>query len=305
MLDPGCWMLGDPTSNIQPPTPNNQLPTTNSQQPTPNSQLPTPNLQKEFIMRKSQTVFLITALFLFSMIGAGTSLAQEKTYVIGVENIDYLPHYTGENNQYTGFSRVLLDAFAQKTGCHFTYMPLPLNRLFREFLEGNVDFKYPDNPDWSADLKKDQTVYYSTPVVSAVTGIMVLPENKAQPLEQFETLGTMMGFTPTAYMKLIKEGNVKKTESASTDFATLLKMGMLKRVDGVYIAIDVGAYQLREILKKPDALVFNPNLPYDVQKYSLSSLKHPEIINEFNEFLVKEKAFADQLKTEYHIVEAQ
>jgi len=45
----------------------------------------------------------------------------------------------------------------------------------------------------------------------------------------------------------------------------------LKHVDGFYIAIDVGAYHLREILKKTDALIFNPNLPYDVQRYSLSS----------------------------------
>jgi ABC-type amino acid transport substrate-binding protein len=290
-LGVGCWGV-DPTSNIQTPTPNNQHPTPNT-------------LQLENFMRKSQMISLMSAFFLFSMILAGSGLAQEKAYVIGVENIDYLPHYTGENNQYTGFSRVLLDAFAQKMGYHFTYTPLPLNRLFREFLGGKTDFKYLDNPDWSADLKKDQTVYYSTPVVSAITGIMVVPENKAQPLEQFETLGTMMGFTPTAYMKLIKEGKVKKTELAATDFTTLLNMGMLKRVDGVYIAIDVGAYHLREILKKPDALVFNPNLPYDVQKYSLSSLKYPEIINEFNEFLIKEKAFLDQLKKQHRIVEEQ
>jgi len=192
----------------------------------------------------------MSAAFLFFITLTGNSSAGEKSYLVGVENIDYLPHYTGENNQYKGFSRVLLDTFARKSGYHFTYRPLPLNRLFKEFLDGKADFKYPDNPDWSADLKKEKNVCYSMPVVSAITGVMVLPENKTHGLEKFGTLGTMMGFTPTAYNRLIKEGNFRKMEAAANDFATLLNMGILKRVDGVYLAIDVGTYQLREILKK-------------------------------------------------------
>lgn len=249
---------------------------------------------------KRSYIFCCVILILLISAMAG---AEDKTYIIGVENIDYLPHYTGENNQFAGFSRVLLDAFAKKMNYRFIYKPLPLRRLFSEFLDKKTDFKYPDNPNWSADLKKGITIRYSTRVVGAVTGVMVLPEKRTTGPEEFRELGTMMGFTPTAYTELIEAGKIRKTEAGATDFSSLLKMALMKRVDGVYLAIDVGAYHLREILKKPGALVFNPNLPYDVQEYSLSSLKYPEIISEFDTFLTEEKAFVDKLKQEHHITE--
>lgn len=252
-------------------------------------------------MKNFQRVCFMSVLFLMSL--TNNAFTEEKQYIVGVENIDYLPHYTGEHNQYTGFSRELFDAFARKKGYHFIYKPLPLKRLFSEFLDGQTDFKYPDNPDWSANLKKDKNIHYSTPVVSSVTGVMVLPENKTNNLEKFKNLGTMMGFTPTAYTELIKAGKIVNTDASETDFVSLLKIAILKRVDGVYIASDVGAYHLREILKTPDALVFNPNLPYDIQKFSLSSVKYPEIIGEFNEFLIKEKEFVERLKSEHRIIE--
>ena len=94
-------------------------------------------------------------------------------------------------------------------------------------------------------------------------------------------------------------------EAAATDFAGLLKMARLKRVDGVYITVDVGNYHLQEITQKPGALIFNPDLPYDIQEFSLSSIKFPEVIREFDKFMKEEKVFVEQLKKEYHIMDSE
>jgi len=251
-------------------------------------------------MKKLKAIWFASIFFL-AFFPSGI-FAEEKSYVIGVEDIDHLPYYKGEKIRYEGFSRVLLDRFAEKQHYRFTYRPLPIKRLFRDFVKQKFDFKYPDNPGWSADMKKGKNIRYSTSAVSVVTGVMVLPENRTRPLEKFRTLGCMMGYTVSAYADLIKAGKVRKVEVGTTDFASLLKMAKLKRVDGVYITVDVGNYHLREIVKDPDALIFNPSLPYDVYKFSLSSIKHPEVIEEFDEFMTEEKAFVEQLKKEHHIM---
>ncbi len=194
------------------------------------------------LMKKLKAIWFVSVFFLTFF--PNGIFAEEKSYVIGVENVDHLPYYKGEKGQYEGFSRVLLDRFAEKRHYRFKYRPLPIKRLFKYFVKQKVDFKYPDNPGWSADMKKGKNIRYSTPAVSVVSGVMVLPENRTRPPEKFKKLGCMMGYTPSAYMDLIRAGKVKKVEAAATDFAGLLKMARLKRVDGVYITVDVGNYHL-------------------------------------------------------------
>ena len=93
--------------------------------------------------------------------------------IVGVEQVDYLPHYGQDNrNQYTGFARELFDAFAQHSGYQLLYKPLPVKRLYRAFLTDlSVDFKYPDHPQWKSALKKSQPPFYSDPVVSYTDGV--------------------------------------------------------------------------------------------------------------------------------------
>jgi len=248
-------------------------------------------------------VIYFSWLLFLSVFLVGDCFSNEKKYIIGVEDINYLPHYLTEKGEYIGFSRQLLDTFSNKYAYRFIFRPLPVKRLFSEFVSGALDFKYPSNPNWSDELKKGRQFIYSLPAAKVIEGIMVLPHNKAFGLKQFKTLGTMMGFTPTIYRDLIKNGQIRKIEFAAVDFARLLRVVTMNRVDGVYIAIDVGNYQLSEILKEPDALVFNPNLPYDVQNFCLSTNRHPEIIKAFDEFLIEERAIIEQLKMKHGIHE--
>ncbi len=143
-------------------------------------------------------------------------------------------------------------------------------------------------------MRKAVTVHYSRPVMPYIDGVLVLPENKGRALKDFKVLGTMTGFTPWNYLDLIKDKRVTLFENDG--FISLLKQVTLGRVDGAYVNIEVARYQLREVLRQPDALVFDPGLPHTKDYYYLSSVKHPAIIKEFNEFLVKEPQVYEQIR---------
>lgn len=232
---------------------------------------------------------------LLCMAGAGAALAQQTTFTVGVEDLEYYPQYSHKGNEFIGFGRELLDAFAKRRGYKFEYKILPLNRLFLENLKDkSLDFQYPDNSYWEAHLRKGVTVYYSKPVMPFIDGVLVLPENKGRGIKDFKMLGTMTGFTPWNYLDLIKQKRVTVFENDS--FIALLKQVQLKRVDGAYINVEVAKYQLREMLHQPDALVFDPDLPHTKDFYYLSSVKHPKVIQEFNQFLATDTALYEQIR---------
>lgn len=223
------------------------------------------------------------------------ALAQQTTFTVGVEDLEYYPQYSHKGNEFIGFGRELLDAFANSKGYKFEYKILPLNRLFLENLKGkSLDFQYPDNAYWEAHLRKGVTVNYSKPVMPFIDGVVVLPANKGRGLKQFKVLGTMTGFTPWNYLDMIKDKQVTVFENDS--FISLLKQTSMKRVDGAYINVEVAQYQLREVLRQPGALVFDPDLPHTKDFYYLSSVKHPKVIQEFNEFLAREVDLYEQLR---------
>lgn len=242
----------------------------------------------------------IACVFTCCLTSANLSLAQSKVYTVGVEDLEYYPQYSHRGDEYIGFGRELLDAFAKSKGYTFHYKILPLNRLFFEALKGNsLDFQYPDNAYWEAHLRTGVKVIYSQPVMPFIDGVVVHPENKGRGMQHFKVLGTMTGFTPWNYLDLIKNKQVQVFENDS--FVSLLKQAQLKRVDGAYINIEVAKYQLKEVLHQADSLVFDPELPHTKDYYYLSSVKHPKIIQEFNAFLKKETALYESIRLKLKI----
>lgn len=220
---------------------------------------------------------------------------RQTTFTVGVEDLDYFPQYGHSGTEVTGFGRELLDAFAKSRGYTFTYKMYPLSRLSLEaFKFQSLDFKYPDNSYWETKLRSAVKVHYSHPVMPYIDGVLVLPHNKGRGIGQFKLLGTMTGFTPWNYLDLIKDRRVTVFENDS--FLALLKQVTLKRVDGAYVNVEVARYQLREMLHQPDALVFDPDLPHTRDYYYLSSVRHPAIIAEFNQFLATEKGIYEQIR---------
>ena len=232
---------------------------------------------------------------LLLLFGAASACAQTKVYTVGVEDLEYFPQYSYEKKQYIGFGREILDAFAISKGYKFEYRPLPPSRLFFEHLKGqSLDFKYPDNSYWEAHLRKGVSVHYSNPVMPYIDGVFVIPANKGRGVQQLKMLGTVTGFTPWKYYDAIKRKEISLSENDNS--VSLLRQAALKRIDGAYINVEVARYQLREVLKQPDALVFDPELPHIADHYYLSTVKHPKIIQEFNEFLEREKEQYERIR---------
>lgn len=241
----------------------------------------------------------IVGLSLLAALASSTALA--GNFSVGVESNDYLPISKGEGNNYSGYARDFLDAFAAKYGHSFTYKPMPVSRLFDEFaVQKSLDFKFPDNPYWAADAKKGLTVTYSKGVVAVTEGLMVLPANKGK-VTSVTKIATLRGFTPFPYLDQIKSKKISVTEVNTADIA--IKLGEAGRVDGVYLGTLAANYIMAETLKQPGVLVFDGGLPNSTNDFSLSTLSHPEVIKQLDEFIVKEKDLVAKLKAKHKIVE--
>ncbi len=243
---------------------------------------------------------MVAVLLTMALSGAG---AADRIYTIGVEDLQYYPLHTIVNGKtFGGYAREVLDAFARDRGYEFRYVPLPVNRLYVAYLkEQALDFKYPDNPKWKTELRGAAKIRYSSVLVTSQEGAMVLPKNKGRPLGQIKTLGTVLGFTPWPYLPTIDSKAI--AVSTGPEFEGLLRHVLADHLDAVYVNIDVANYLLEERLNAPAGLVFDPGLPHARSDFSLSTLRQPEVLNEFDAFLRREPQLLQKLKTKYRIEE--
>lgn len=237
-------------------------------------------------------------LALAAVLGAPGAAADEP-FVVGVEDNRYLPHYSYEQGVYLGFGREVLDAFFKSRGHAFEYRALPVARLFRSFVEREVDFKYPDSALWSADLKEGKAIVYSDPVVSSTDGVSVPPDKLGRPVEEIKLLGTVRGFTAWSWIDRIESRQVILSENDST--ARLARQAIMGRVDGAFANVDVIQHLLANVLRLPEALVFDTSLPHTKNHYHLSTIGHPEVIAEFNRWMKSEAEFVTRLREKYNV----
>jgi ABC-type amino acid transport substrate-binding protein len=156
-----------------------------------------------------------------------------------------------------------LDSFAAKEGIQFEYVPVPVNRLYADFLDcaSKLDFKFPDNENWAGDKKANKKIYYSDSVVEFTDGTMVAKDKIGRAKKDMKTLGTVRGFTPWDYLDDVQKAKtIRLVENDS--LAGLLQQAKQGRVDGIYVNISVANYALNNTLKEPEALVFDKALPH-------------------------------------------
>jgi hypothetical protein len=232
----------------------------------------------------------------------------KKIYVIGVENIDYMPFYKGDpkEDHFRGYSRDVLDLFALSQNITFKYVSMPVKRLFYEFIEKNgVDFKYPDNPDWATDywpnLKVNKKIFYSIPDVITKTGIAARRKDYVQSVSQCNTFGFIRGFTPQIYVKFLLEESIEILSVGSLN--SLVEVLILERANCIYISKDVLKYHLEKKLNQREAVLFQEHLPYDVQSFSLSSILYPDLIEKYNQFLIDKKLEISIIRQRYGITQ--
>ena len=234
---------------------------------------------------------------------ACSATARADDLTVAVEAIDYPPLYNGTDpNNYRGFARELFDLFGARYQHRFHFIPLPINRLYAEFFSaGNFDLKFPDNPKWQPGIRKGLSVSYSEPVVAVTEGVFVPRRNAGRGLHALKSMATLTGFTPLPYLGEVREGAIKLYFADNLD--SLNKMLEVGRVDGVY-ASDL-AMQFYES-KHDDhgengPPVLDRSLPGTAAAFCLSTLKHPDVIRQFNQFLQAEHDQVAALKKKYGI----
>lgn len=250
---------------------------------------------------QAATSVFVVSLGCFSLNAFATET--QKEYVIGVENIKYLPLYnTDEAGNYTGYAYELFELFAKKRNIKFVYEARPVARLFQEFVkEDRFDFKYPDNPNWQKEMKENDKkekgvgLTYSSKIIKFIDGVLVKPENKDKDVTFLKKLATVRGFTPFVYLN---NKDVQIVENSTTEALLELVKQKNGKVDGAYFNIAVANYLLKQEGFE-NALIFNKNLPYDEDFYHISTKKHPQLIADFNTFLIEEKDAISEMKKKY------
>ncbi|MCD8520768.1 MAG: transporter substrate-binding domain-containing protein [Saccharospirillaceae bacterium] len=216
------------------------------------------------------------------------------TLIIGVETTDYAPYYHLQDNRYSGLGRDILDAFLADAHLMADYYPLPVPRLFLLFTQQQLDFKFPDNPQWSEDLKSGLTVYYSEPVIQVTEAVMILNDHQGP----VRNIGTIMGFTTPGINAEIQRGELTITQVNSMD--QMLKMLENRRIDGIYFNTRAARHAAAERASPLTLTTLKQIAPYHYA-YHLSSIRHPHLIERFDRFMHDNPEVIRALRQSYNI----
>ena len=233
------------------------------------------------------------------MLCSYTTLSQAASYVIGIEEIDYYPHYDFSRGQERGYFVDLIRLFSSHSGHKFKFEPLPVKRLYHSATSG-IDLIYPDNPKWLQYIEAGVPKHYSLPVIYTLGSTLVRPEHQHIQLTQFRTLANIHGFVPTKWLALQNQYQYRIVDVP--DVASALGLVLKGRLDGASIEYNVAQHYLRSI-KQQEQLVIGELLPFTQLPFLMSSVKHPQLLSEFNLFLQEKAAEVAALKRRYQLIE--
>lgn len=221
-----------------------------------------------------------------------------KNLVIGVEDIAYYPYFdfTASNNS---FSKMVFDKFASDSGHSVTYVPLPIKQFSKWLHKSNVDFKFPDSRRWQDSSPSDShATHFSESVLYMRAGTIVLEINQDKPSTFFKSLGMIDGYYPNLWLEKIARNEVNLLRDTSAK--VLVKQLVNEIVDGIDIDLGVAQYYMKE-LQIDQPITYSSQLKQNVFSYQLSTLKYPEIIEQFNHWLAANQHFLSKIKTQLRI----
>lgn len=221
-----------------------------------------------------------------------------KEYVVGVEDVSYYPLFDFRNSK-TSYTKELLDEFGRQYGHKFIYLPLPIKRFSRWLIEEQIDFKYPDNVRWEDGSVDNSSFIYSEATITLVAGTLTLKDGKISP-NNVRVVGTLLGFYPTHWVDLIKQNKVTLYEDPST--MVLIRQMLRGHVDAIDLEPSVVNHHL-SLLGKPGLITLNRDFDYEVYSYYLSTIKHADVIKQFNEFLRDNQEYLKKLRSKFNIVD--
>ena len=228
--------------------------------------------------------------------------AQPKELLVGVEDIDYYPLFDFSSNDTNrpSFARDLLSSFFEHHNIAYKFVPLPVKRFDKWYIEQNIDFKFPDNFRWREDHSNKLNITFSEPIIKLTAGTFVLEKNSQLTRNKIKRLGTILGFYPTLWLPEVKSGKVTLMEEPSP--LAVVRHLVYGNSDAINLDPNVIRHNLNK-LKLSDKVVLAGNIYHQEYYYHFSSIKYPEVILLFNQYLQDNKALVDSLKQKYNIVE--
>ena len=254
---------------------------------------------KQLIAFFAVAVLLLASQPLFAEPALDQNSPTKQVYRIGVEDLDYYPHYAfGYRDD--SFAKALFEDFFHSEQLEVQFIPLPLKRFNQWLLEQDIDFKYPDNPVWRQNESNPLPVIYSEQVIELLAGTIVPIDKVGMKRNNIHRVGTILGFHPTLWMDRI----AKQQTQVLTDpnVVSVIKMPLNGLVDAIDMDYSVVHFHL-QAMNHTKALVVDKSLPHHKIGYYFSTLKYPELIARFNQYQKDNQVFIQQLKIKYDIIE--
>ena len=229
---------------------------------------------------------LISIIIVILAISQNLFAQQEQlktSYIVGVQSADSSPLYNfNKSHEFGGSLKQKLDLFAAKNHINFIYKLYNKKDALKALINGEIDFRFPDNPFWSSAVKKNHNILYSNPITYYIEGLFVTRHSEIYNPDDIKTLGVVGGilpwplhhYTETRKMTLVKSNNCK----------LLIKKLIDRDIDAAYCNYEVGNYYIKQFNLAND-IIFSHNLPMISDYYYLSTIKHQNIIKLFNKFL--------------------
>ena len=259
-----------------------------------------------YILLQLALVFFVLFMVLQTPLSHG-----QTEFIIGVEDTKTFPIYEIRDGEYVGVAREILDLFAKNYGYQFTYTPLPIKRLFYDFLGGRLDFKFPDNKFWKLGDKKasGKKITYNKEGVIFVRDVMLTRKsNLSKDMSYLKTMAIVRGYTPTKFAPLVEKGQLELVEYSSV--RAIIISAMTGRVDGAHTWNEIAHYYLAKIKKEewfnkganqiemvPDPRFFSQHEGV----FHLSTIEHSKVIKNFDDFMAKYKSQIMSIKNTYHL----
>ena len=235
------------------------------------------------MMRISTAISIIITLnlFIIQTIFANIDKPQD-TFIVGVQSHNDIAFDGLESKSVCKrmFFDFLLD-FAKANNINLEYKKLKKRDRMKGFLNHEVDFRFPDNPYWSAATKRNQEVIYSNPIYYYIEGLFIRSEDveKLNDLNKIKNIGIIGDIVPWFLHHNVEIQKTKLTQLLKNKL--LIKALVSGEIDAAYSDFYWGNFTIKE-LELEDKIVFAKNLPNINDYYHLSTIKHPEIVEKFN-----------------------
>ncbi|NMP33322.1 hypothetical protein HII17_17345 [Thalassotalea sp. M1531] len=247
-------------------------------------------------MSPKLTIFLISIFF------SQAVLAEKKVFLVGVEDVDYYPLFSFDSKGpiRPSFAHDVLKAFFDHHNLPFKFVPLPIKRFDKWYLEHNIDFKFPDNFRWRNDFSNKLGITFSEPLLKLMAGTYVLKSNAGLNRRDITSISTVRGFFPTLWLKEVTDKKVHLIEESKP-------LAVVRHViDGNSLATNIDLNVINNYLRaigKEGEIILADGIYHQEYHYHFSSIQYPEIIKKFNQFLVNQKVLVDKIKRKYHLKE--